>query len=261
MNTSIKSLSLKIQKVKEKRHLITKKFCEFEALIIDSVSGTEVRGKSGSINLEQTGYDDYVYGYLCADENGVSVAHRSTQDDHFDAFNGIHESERSYSLKHFGLCPVSWLEKLFSEKSISSLLADLNSKADELDAFISQSVSTMEKFLENESAEIDKQMVATLKKMEDDQLRKSWIASRQAVNLDTADALTRGSSFLESVCKKILRERKVDLQQTITMATLIEGCIKTLKWPDDPILREDMKKISGGVKSISGGVAGLRTHF
>jgi hypothetical protein len=261
MASSVKTLASKMNRVQEKRRTLLTKIGELEKDLLDTFSDSEIYGTSSDMNLQQTGGDDYIYGHLSFSEDGLSIAYRSTEDDYYDNFHGASEEDKTYKIKHFSTCSANWLERIFVEKYVSMLLEDLNTKVDEMDGLADQSLNLMTKILETESAEINAQMVTTLKRLGDENLNKSWIAAHGAVSFDPADSLTRSNSFLESVCKRILKDRSAEIPQTITISTLIDACIRTLTWPFEKEAQEDVKKITAGIKSISGGIGSLRTHF
>jgi Abortive infection C-terminus len=261
METTIKGLAAKLDQVQQKRKLLVDQARKVEDELKEAFGDTEIYANSSDVNLEQIGYDDYAYGHLSYDRTtGLTVAYRTTDDDYYEDFHETPEWGRTYNVKAFAICSPTWLEKLFVEQTLSSLLANLSTKIDEMGGRADQSLGALEKILAAESSEIDGQMVQLLKQSGGDGLSKSWSATLAAVDLDTADSLTRSSSFLESVCIKILKDREVDLPHTKTMANLVDSCLKCLEWPTT-IEAEDVKKITGGLKSIALGISSLRTHF
>ena len=260
MEHTIKGLGAKLNHVQRKRKSLVEEVQKFEEALKEAFGDTEIFGISSDVTLEQIGFDEYLYGRLSyGRDTGLTVAYRTTSDDIYDGAHGTPVEERTYTVKELSICPAVWLEKLF-DKSLSSLLENLNAKIDEMDGRADQSLVALEKILAAESAEIDAEMVETLKQYGSDSLGKSWSTVLTAVNLDTTDSLTRSSSFLESVCKKILNDRGVEFPQKKTMAVLIDECLKCLEW-HSTMEAEDVKKITGGLKSIALGISSLRTHF
>lgn len=262
MAPSLKSLASKLNRVQEKRKTLAGKVIEFEKALLDTFAGTRIYGVSADVTLEQTGEDDYVYGHLSFSEvGGLSVAHRTTDDDYHDQFVGTPPDQKSYDIRHISICSSEWLERVFVDETVTSILKKLDRTLDEMDGVTNQTIDVLEKSLEEESAEINAQMVETLKQIGDEPLNKIWTKAHEAVHFDLADSLTRNSSFLESVCTYILKERDQPLPQTKTIATLIDEAIRALDWPTDKNVEGDVKKITGGVKSICAGIGSLRTHF
>ncbi|UEP20710.1 abortive infection family protein [Burkholderia ambifaria] len=259
---SLKGLAARLSQVQEKRKAILEKAEKFAEALKETFGETEIYGISADVTLEETGYDEYVYGRLGYNRvMGLTVAYRTTDEDHYDNFHGTPDPEQTYTPKRLTLCSPQWLERLFVEENLLSLLDSLNARIDEIDGRADQSLGALEKMLAAESAELNEQMIATLMQVGNEPLGKSWSTAHAAVNYDPADSLTRSSSFLESACTRILRERGIALPQTKTMATLLDASLAALDWPAEKDAQEDVKKITGGLKSISLGISSLRTHF
>ena len=146
-------------------------------------------------------------------------------------------------------------------EQIQSLLANLGAKLNKRQTRVRQSHAALDGILAADSAEIDAQMTTSLAELNSAAVARNWQAALDATHLDTADALTRATTMLESVCTAILIERGVSLPQDKSLSPLLKECVKCLSLPALPELGEDMKKLLGGVTSICAGAAALRTHF
>ena len=104
-------------------------------------------------------------------------------------------------------------------------------------------------------------MAASLAVLNSEAVVQNWQAVLDATHLDTADALTRATTMLESVCTAILISRNNPLPKTKSLSPLLKACVNSLGLPDLPGLAGDMKQLLGGVTSICAGAATLRSHF
>jgi hypothetical protein len=92
---------------------------------------------------------------------------------------------------------------------------------------------------------------------------EQWAKARSSIDTDASDSLTRSNSFLESVCRHYLEQRKIDLPKSKTIVELIAKVTEDFPKPgieEDDITRKDILKLFGGVKSIITGVGSFRTH-
>jgi hypothetical protein len=125
---------------------------------------------------------------------------------------------------------------------------------------VDSSLQALQDALEAESQRLDMEMAETLRLHGSDRLDQIWRATRDATHTDSSDGLTRSSSFLESVCATILREREADLPKDKSISPLLDACLACLDWPDDQTLAET-RQFFGSIKSITNGIGALRTHF
>ncbi|WP_186060962.1 abortive infection family protein [Burkholderia gladioli] len=159
-------------------------------------------------------------------------------------------------------CSTRWLEALFTDEVVGSLITsiggdDLDDKESKLDG----TLAAVRAMLSSEAAAIDTEMVDSLTTAGDENLSRLWQDAVEATRTDSADALTRCSRFLEAVCAKVLRERGVALPKDKSMSPLVKACLETLTWPAEKEAEEDVKKLLGGIQSITQGIGALRTHF
>ncbi|AOI94078.1 hypothetical protein WS58_16500 [Burkholderia pseudomultivorans] len=144
---------------------------------------------------------------------------------------------------------------------MQSLLANLGAELKRRQGEVDQSNAALDALLMAGSAEIESQMATSLSALNSEAVAKNWQAVLDATHLDTADALTRATTMLESVCTAILIERGIPLPADKSLSPLLKECIKRLEFPKLPDLQDDLRKLLGGVMSICGGAAALRTHF
>lgn len=260
MDNRIKVLAAQHRRFKAKQAELVEQARALEEELHNAFGEGEVAGASSNVTLEQIGQDEYVYGYLGYGFSGLTACHRTTDDDLADAHHGVPDEARSYSVKPLANCPPEWLERLLDEEILASLLKNIGDRLDEKEGRVDSSLSALRTMLASESAKLDAGMAESLKQMGNETLKRIWDEALDASHLHTADGLTRSSSFLESVCAAILRERRVALPRDKSMSPLLDECVKCLDWPEKDAL-SDAKQLFAGVKSICGGIGSLRTHF
>ncbi|KVL25417.1 hypothetical protein WS97_00390 [Burkholderia territorii] len=222
---------------------------------------TSIFGTSINTMLDLTGEAEGTYGCLAYNGRELLVLYRHTGEDQYADAHGLGDDERGYSPRALVDCPPKWLDRLLSADLLESLFASLGAALKERENQLDQSHEALNAILAADSDEIEAQMTASLTALNSEAVAKNWQAALDATHLDTADALTRATTMLESVCAAILIERGVPLPTDKSLSPLLKECIKQLDLPKLPDLQDDLKKLLGGVTSICAGAAALRTHF
>lgn len=258
---SIDGLAARLDRVQAKRKAILESAVRLEAKLNAAFAGTGVFGCGADVTLEKEGPCVEVYGRLCYSTLGLTAQYRdSTQDEHDDYYK-VPVEERDYTVKGVDQCSPQWIDRLLSEEHVSSLLANLDAWIDGMEGAADRSLAVLQNALATESVEIEAQMAASLVALNREAVSRNWQAALDATHLDTADALTRATTMLESVCAAILIERGIPLPKDKSLSPLLKECVNSLGLPDLPELQPDLKQLLGGVASICGGAAALRTHF
>ena len=258
--SSIDSIREKsIQIIADKKNVFSK-FLELERELTEALGDLKVYATSRSIALKHTGPDDWIYGYLSFN-NGLKIAYRSTEDDYAEHMMGLSEEDMTYSVKSISLCSVDWLHKLSSENATESLIASIDEKLESMKCMYSDSLNSLDNLLNKESQVIYEDVLNELKDINADNLIKDWIRARNSIKTDSSDSITRSSSYLESVCRKILDDRNVPLPSKTDMSPLIGATLATLNNPKNKTAGNDTEQLMGSIKGLFQGVGTIRTHF
>lgn len=260
-NISIKALAAQHKAIQAKQSALYKKATQLEIDLNAAFGEGQIYAVSDNTMLEYDAPDEGVYGRLCYDGEGLKALYRHTDDDLEDYAHGVTEDERSYRSKALVNCSKEWLDRLLAPEQLQSLFANLGAELNKRQGKIDQSHAALDAMLAADSAEIEAQMSASVAAMNSDAVAQTWQDALDATHLETADALTRSTRMLESVCTAILRERDVELPKDKSLSPLLKACVNNLGLPDLPELQSDVKQLLGGVASICGGAAALRTHF
>lgn len=241
--------------IKEQRSTFVLKLNELNNILSESLSGIEVWAQSDKESLEMIGPDDWLYGYLTFSNGKLHVIYKSTEDDH------IPDEYQSFHSKSIESCPVKWLEKLSSERQIHHLLFNIDKNLASIESNTICSIGSLSKALEFQSDEISTETIRAIKDTNSKELLSSWLKARSSIQLDPTDSITRSSSYLETVCRLILKETNQPLPNKKEMSNLIGAAVKALELSDDPEANNDMKTLFGGLKGIFQAVGSMRTHF
>jgi hypothetical protein len=261
LSTTIEILRTKSQAIQAKRKFVLEKLFELERSLGEALEGIAIFGKSGQVTLGQVGHDEWIYGYLSFSEGLLDVAYRSTEDDYVDAVQKVPEDYQSFSIKHISICSSEWLEKLVDAKIINSLSVDLEAKLDQINSAADGSVESISKILASQAEELNSDTVEILSHMGDDSLLKGWSTARSLVAIEPSDSITRSSSYLESVCRKILADLEIPLPNKKEITNLISECVKALGLSDDSEAQSDLTQLIGSLKGVCQAIGTLRTHF
>ncbi|WP_168795963.1 abortive infection family protein [Paraburkholderia aromaticivorans] len=261
MNDRIGALAAQHRRIEAKKVALIKRARALDAELNRAFGGADIAGVSSNVTLEQIGYDEHAYGYLCYRDGELTVGYRTTDDDLADGHHGVPDEQRSYSVRQLANCSPEWLERLLDEAPLESLLGNIAARLCEREGRLDGSLSALQTILAAESAKLDGQMVDRLDKTGDDTLQRLFDEAVDVAHLDTADGLTRSSRFLEAVCATILRERGLPLPDNQSLGPLVNACIDGLELSAEKKALDDVRQFIGGVKSLCNGVGSLRTHF
>jgi archaellum biogenesis ATPase FlaH len=247
--------------IKEQRGTSISKLVDLGDALSESLAGIDVYAESPFETLEMIGPDDWVYGALSFGQGGLRISYRTTEDDFHDSMTQLEPIEQSYDVKSIKSCPAHWLERLSSEKNVNQLLANIDKALTSIQENTIGSLESLNKALESQSEEIATETMEALKGYESEDLIRIWLKARSSIQTDSADSITRSSSYLESVCRLILAELGQELPNTRDITNLINAAIKALGLSDDAEANKDLKQLFGAIKGIFQAVGAMRTHF
>lgn len=258
MDHTIENLVARHRQIEQKRDTLIKQAISLQATL-EKEFGEEVIANGSIVTFEHAS-EGNVYGYLTFSNGTLKVAYRTSDDDAADAMLRVPEEDRSYSIKELSACKPAWIECLFAAEPLGALFNDLSRRLDARQSMVDSSLRALRGVLDATSQRLEKDMTDTLHSHGCDELVQIWRKTLDATHTDSSDGLTRSSSFLESVCATILRERGICLPRDKSISPLLDACIKCLNLPDDQALA-DTRQFVGGIKSITNGIGSLRTHF
>ncbi|MBN3829618.1 abortive infection family protein [Burkholderia sp. Ac-20384] len=261
MNNTIKALAAQHKEIQAKKAALYEKAKRLGDDLNAAFGKDEIYASGDDTMLEYDAPDEGVYGRLCYDGEEIRVLFRHTDDDLQDYAMGTTEDQRSYRSKTLANCSQTWIDRLLAPEQLQSLLANLGAELNKRQGQVDQSHAELDGILAADSGEIEAQMTTSLSELNNEAVTKNWQAALDATHQDTADALTRATTMLESVCTAILIERGVSLPKDKSLSPLLKACVNSLNLPKLPELQPDLKQLLGGVTSICGGAAALRTHF
>lgn len=261
LTSSIETLRAKAAALRSKRGVVTEKLFELERNLTETFSEMKIYAQSCKVNLDQIDEDEWTYGYLSFHDGVINVAYRSTEDDFADAMQNTPEEFQSYRQKHISVCSVEWLEKFAVDRIIESLVRNLDKQLDEMNNTADQSVLSMNKILEAQAEQLNTDTIDILANFADSSLISMWNKARRSITTDPAESITRSSSYIESVCRKILADLNQPLPTTITMTSLINECVKFVKLSHDKKAQSDLLQLTSNLKGVCQAIGTLRTHF
>lgn len=234
---------------------------ELEKDLVEALANLPAYGSSEDVTLEWIGADDSWYGHLSFANGKLSVAYRSSEDDYFEQLSGVPEEDQSYSIKPLNSVSLDWIQRLANDKIINSLLADLSKRLEELNDSSLKSIHAIEKTLNSQISTTSKDSEFFLSETSEEKLLKDWQSAREQIYIDPSESITRSSSYLESVCRKILNDLNVPLPKKKDISSLVSACVNALGLSSDSTAENDLKQLIGGVKGIFQAIGSLRTHF
>ncbi|GAB7535737.1 abortive infection family protein [Burkholderia sp. 3C] len=263
MRNLIKDRAARLRRIEGKEANIRKMAREFVAALREEMDDLNVSGSSRSVLVAHPdgGKGMSIPAWLNYSDGGVVVVYQPEGTVLWEE-PGPPWATDGWCWTYLDDCRTDWLQQLLDPDVIASLIDSLG--GDDIGARevkIDETLASVQAALSIETAAIDTEMVASLVTAGDDNLSRLWREAVDATNQDSADALTRCSRFMEAVCSTILRERGMVLPRDKSMSPLVKTCLETLAWPAEKEAEEDVRKLLGGIQSITQGIGALRTHF
>ncbi|WP_186079816.1 abortive infection family protein [Burkholderia gladioli] len=262
MRDQIKSIMAKKKRVAEKEAAVTQVALELAEALRDGCAGLDVFAVSNVVTVEAVIGREFrrLGAFLEFNGKDLRVMWNPRGAIQMEVPSG-QWWRGAFSAMALDDCPLPWLERLLTKAVVDSLLDHLRGDVDDRESQVDATLAEARSLLSADAAEIDAEMAESLDAAGDENLTRLWHAAGDAIVRDSADALTRYSSFLETVCAKILRERGVKLPKDKSMSPLVKACLETLTWPAEKEAEGDVRQLLGGIQSITNGIGALRTHF
>ncbi|MBR7964587.1 hypothetical protein [Burkholderia latens] len=235
MRDKITALAAQHRRIEAKRDELIQRARAFHAEMNEAFGATKFFGRSATVTLEEYGFGEAVYGCLSYSGKGLTICHRTTEQDAAEAF--VPPDQRENDETSLDAAPIEWLQLMLTEQTIGSLIRDISDRLDAQEGPLDTALNSLRAALATESAAIEAQMTASLAALNSQAVAKNWQSALDATHLDTADALTRATTVLESVCTAILIERGASLPSDKSLSPLLKECIKQLDLPKLPDCR------------------------
>jgi hypothetical protein len=257
----IETIKAKSAQIKEKRQQFLAKLLDLQKTLAAATEDVSIYAQSKSIDLQMIGPDDWIYGRLTYGNGTVKIAHRSTEDDYIETMRGVEDYSQTFKVQKMEGVPIEWLEKLSSEEIITSLLNDIKKQLDDVSGKTNMSMAALDKVLSTQSCMISDGVINELKIIKDESLHRDWLKARNQIQIDPSDSIARSSSYLESVCYKILNDLNIPLPNDKDVEHLIGEVVKNVPFFQSRDAENDFKKLFKGIKTIFQAIGTLRTHF
>ncbi|MFY0667258.1 MAG: abortive infection family protein [Alteromonas stellipolaris] len=261
MSSLIEKIKNRSESIKNQRNAFVSKLEELNNTLSETLSDIDVWAQSEQKTLKMIGPDDWIYGHLSFSEGALKVVYRSTEDDFHDSMNQVPEEYQTVQTKNIKSCPIEWLECLSSEKQINSLLSNIEKSLASIERDTIGSIDSLNKALDSQSEEVANETTNALKETNSEEILRVWLKARSSIQSDPSDSITRSSSYLESVCRLVLKETNTPLPNKKDITNLVGSAVKALDLSDNSEANKDMIQLFGGVKSIFSAVGSMRTHF
>jgi len=252
---NIKSLASQIN---DKQSHVSKKLEELDLELKKDLDGITIYACGDSIQIEMIAEDEWRYGYLFFDDDGLKIASRTTFDDFDDSMNGVPDEYKTYQKIKLAGAKASWKLRFSDEKIINSLLNNIERNLKIALSEVELSSTAIEQVLLSEAHAIDQSVEEIL--VDNKPLLRDWVKARASISSDPSDSITRSSSYLESVCRYIIEDSGNSLPDKKVITNLVGAAIDCLNLDDYKESKADINQLLGGIKSICSGAGATRTH-
>jgi hypothetical protein len=233
---------------------------DFEKKLLEAIGDYKVYARANDVNLESIGPDDWRYGYLYFGGTALWVASRTTEDDLSDHLNGVPEEHQSYKSIQLSKSNVEWIKKLLTKKNCDRLVFEIE-KSLTADIDGTQEVANeIEALHDSRITEVNKDASNALRELSSDNLNRLWVRARASIETDPDMSITESSSFLESLCRKMLDDRGLPLPNKKDMQNYLKELTKMSLMAPDSEARQDLKVVISSLKGVMQSIATLRTH-
>jgi hypothetical protein len=256
MTDPISTLRARVNESDTRNEELRTRLKEFETLLRDAVGDRYVSGSSKQCTFEVYGDNDYYYGYLTFN-GALRVAYRNTEEDAID----LHEqSEPTYSLKDLDDCYPVWLRALAVPEIMNSLAGSLISTFEADIAATVEGVKTVEAVANLPFRELETGIAEVATKVGYVMVLEQWQKAQAALAFDPAEALTRASQLIETLCKHIIESNGQKVKPKADLKDLYKAAINCLSLSPDPKTSLILKSLNTGLVTVVQNVGALRNH-
>ena len=204
---------------------------EFEILLKEAAGGSDVSASSEQRKLQDIGDSDYSYGYLTFDGTSLLIAYRTTEDDLSGGENGF---EPTFHPVDLDKCDPVWLRALAVDKVMDSLAMNLIASFEADIAASVRGVRAVEAAANLPLRELEVGIVHVATQLGYSRVLEQWQKAQAALAVDAAEAVTRASQLIETLCKHILQSNNLPLPSgTPDIQDLYKAAAKALSLSPD----------------------------
>jgi hypothetical protein len=256
MTDLISTLRARVNESDARNEELRNRLKEFESLLRNAVGERYVHGRSKQCTFEVYGDNDYYYGFLTF--NGtLRIAYRSTEEDASDHHEGI---APTYSLYTLDECHPVWLRALAIPEIMNSLATSLISTFETDIAATVQGVKTVEAVANLPFREIEAGIAEVATKLCYAKVLEQWQKAQAALADDPAEALTRGSQLIETVCKHILESEGKTPDPRADLQDLYKAAGNCLSLSPDPKISLALRGLTTALVTAVQNLGTLRNH-
>jgi hypothetical protein len=262
MNDNFELVKSHGKKLLESEMQLRDGFVQLEKKLMHATDGLHIYAISKETTLEYYSEyfeDDCKRGCLSFDGQNLLVKHRDTSEDDLEgSFNPV-TGEPIFTSSPISLASVVWLRALAKDEVINSLFFNLAKEIEEQATETKKSVRVIDAALNYPALKLNSDFELVAKKLGYDQLVDDQKKAQAAVVVDPKDAVTRASCLIESVCQRILEEKRMPCQSNWSLKQKVNEALNALQiCLDDKLLSKDVRKVFSGVRTIVDGVGYLR---
>lgn len=243
---------------KENEAALRKSIQDLSDRLAAASSGTSLTHGTETFTLAQLGPDHVVYGHLFYDEEGIRVAHRSTEDDLADLDD---PSDRCFLLMTIDECPLEWLRSLTAEDAFSKLICQFGSRIDTETVKMAAEATTILELTSDPSLCVSASFEQAAKELGYDRAMTDWKEAQSAVHTDPENAITQASTLVETACKHILGDVKKGLPADQSILPLMRATCRALRLDPAEQADPELKGLCGGLITVAQNIGTLRTKF
>lgn len=223
---------------------------DFENTLVKNLQGVDTYGVSETIILQFETEEEHRYANLYFDGENIVFLIRESRLFDYDVFD-------NNTVFQIADIPLSWGIKIATAQVLDSLIANIYNNLTETFIKAKNANSCLSEYKNLQFSALDNDLVSKIS--ESSIILNSWTEARNTIGSDPEYSLAQTSSFLESVCRKVIEEREA-LPASKEMTTLVNTAFNLFtNYPSDAV--DDMRKLNGGVKSIFSGIGSMRTKF
>jgi len=220
-------------------------------------SRADVRCQGETIRLEACNDDEWVFGYMFCNADGLSIA---------SAFSGdglalAPGEDISYELTSVQKCPLSWLRVICRRDVIEVFLSkvqdEILKRTDELRSQVTE-LETLA-LPPAQSAAVDFRQVA--EQLGFGRIAGDWRAAQVKTSTDPETAVRAACTLLESVCKHILDDKREPYAADADLGVLFRSTRRILKLHADAGTDEILQRIIKGLNGAVQGIGMLRNRI
>ncbi len=211
---------------------------------------------SGEIfGIAACGPDMQVYGHLYCGEDGIGIAHRSTEDDICMDEPGV------FRCMSIGDCPADWLRRIASKENVVKFVHGFRKHLDSLTAQTQINAQAIVALANSPSISVSDDFDKIAKAVRYDRAVEDWKEAQASVEIKPERAITLACTLLETVCKHVLTDLEHELPRDQSVTPLFRATMRALSLDPTEQAVQELRGFCGGLVSMTQNLGMLRTRF